>query len=157
MSAPAGGFSSQDVSSFFNQQDQGQKSGNHLSGGDIAGAVVGTIAGAAIIAAAVILFIVWRREKRRRTSAEAQAGQQESHVQTDPLTIHEAPSSTDSGPSHLVRSLFRNPKKKAELPTPLERPAAELEVPVHELEGGMGAFELEEKRMSAASPETDRS
>lgn len=150
MSAPTGGFSSEDVGSFFNGQQHNNKGNGRPSGGAIAGAVIGAIAGAALIAAAVVLFFVWRREKRRRAAAEAQAQMtSRGSSQEDPSAIHEAPSSTDYGPTHLIRSLLRNPKRKAELPAADERVIAEMEAPVHELEGGTGAVELDEKRAEA--------
>ncbi|KAJ5217385.1 hypothetical protein N7468_010393 [Penicillium chermesinum] len=147
MSAPTDGFGSPDIGSFFNQH---RKDDHQLSGGGIAGAVIGSIAGVALLVAGVLFF--WRRKKRRRAQAETKAEpeRQQAIAQADSFPIHEAPSTVEHRPS--FRSLFR---KKVELPVPVAETAVEMEAPVHELDGNMTAVELDIGEKSAALPEAD--
>ncbi|KAJ5082373.1 hypothetical protein N7532_011416 [Penicillium argentinense] len=119
LTEPATGFSNEKVTTYFSQLgDSGSDSGSHMSGGTIAGAAIGSVAGAAVLVAGLIYVLIIRRRKRK--AANRHPG------------IPEAP--PDPISARFSRAIFRNSGRKVELGS--QRPE------VHEMDTSPQAFEL---------------
>ena len=119
MTKPSDGFSNKAVAAFFKQPsaiaknttgatDATSASGNsHLTGGQIAGVVVGSCVGAASIVACLALLIIHWKRKERGFASSNKGREQET-------TIHEAPE--ECVPHRFAWARLRNPRRRTELP-----------------------------------------
>ncbi|KAJ5314466.1 Major facilitator superfamily domain general substrate transporter [Penicillium atrosanguineum] len=119
MAKPSDGFSNEAVATFFKQPSAvarnttsatnvtSESGSNHLTGGQIAGVVVGSCVGVAFIIAGLVLLVIHRKRKQKGLSSSTE-GQEE---ETD---IHEAPE--EFVPHRFAWARLRNPRRRTELP-----------------------------------------
>lgn len=98
---PLSGFSSKDVAVFFDQSGgfSENSSSSHLRGGGIAGAVVGSVAGAGIVGAGLAVLLARRKKKAMNTT---------------PKNTEIPAVESQFGSRILPRVLFRNRGRNAE-------------------------------------------
>lgn len=110
MTKPSAGFSNKEIATYFSTNGiTAVESSSHLSGGAIAGIVIGSVAGAAILIGIGVYILILRRRKI------LPKGQDHGTIQEFPSESnrHEAP--PDLITARFARAIFRNRGKTAEL------------------------------------------
>ncbi|KAJ5578364.1 uncharacterized protein N7459_007328 [Penicillium hispanicum] len=128
LTAPLHGFSNPQVAAFFNQRGAATNTssapsrGDHLSGGRIAGVVIGSVAGAALLAVILTLFSIYRRRKQN-APREVQFS---TTIPESQLGIY----------GKFSKALFRNRGRPAELDPTSEGQRRENFIGMHEMNAG---------------------
>lgn len=141
MTKPSNGFSNEAVAAFFKQPNAIAKNttsatdatsasaSSHLTGGQIAGIVIGSCVGAAFIVACLALLVIHRKRKPRGLASSTEEQEQETN-------LHEAPE--ECVPHRFAWARLRNPRRRTELPG-ASQPELSAESPTvsHELDSSV--------------------